>query len=150
MKKYQPLIVVICFAVLVAHIFGYTSSRMQVFMGIFFMLLAMFKFFDLKGFDEGFRTYDLAAKHIPHYGYLYPFVELGLGTLYLLNVFLRETLTATIILMVVSGVSVVDTLRRGEKLTCACMGTVLNVPLSTVSLVENLGMGVMAAYMLNQ
>lgn len=150
MERYQPLIVVVAFATLLGILFGHTSSWMQVFMGMFFVLLSMFKFFNLKGFVEGFSTYDLVTKQVPTYGYVYPFAELILGIMYLSNMLLHETLWATILLMLVSGAGVIDALRRKQKLTCACMGTALNVPLSTVSAVENLGMAVMAVYMLTQ
>lgn len=39
-------------------------------------------------------------------------------------------------------------LRRGLDIECPCMGSVLSVPLSTVTLVEDLGMAAMAAAML--
>ena len=39
-------------------------------------------------------------------------------------------------------------LSRGLDVRCACMGTQLNVPLSTVTLTEDLVMVAMAAYLL--
>ena len=36
----------------------------------------------------------------------------------------------------------------GQKIKCACLGTVLNVPLSAVSILENFVMAAMAAYQL--
>jgi hypothetical protein len=50
-------------------------------------------------------------------------------------------------LMAVSAVGVFQGMKKGG-ISCACLGTALNVPLSTVSLVETVGMGVMAAAML--
>jgi hypothetical protein len=48
--------------------------------------------------------------------------------------------------MALSGAGVLNSVLSGQKLKCACLGTVLNVSLSTVSLLENFGMGAMAAY----
>ena len=50
--------------------------------------------------------------------------------------------------MLGSGVGVLKSILSGQKIKCACLGTVLNVPLSTVSVLENFGMGAMAAYKL--
>jgi hypothetical protein len=35
---------------------------------------------------------------------------------------------------------------KGQKVKCACLGTTLNVELGAISVLENLGMGAMAAY----
>jgi hypothetical protein len=50
--------------------------------------------------------------------------------------------------LVFGALGVVSALRRGLDIECACMGTVLHVPLSTVALVEDLGMAGMAGAML--
>jgi hypothetical protein len=42
---------------------------------------------------------------------------------------------------------VIRALRRKLDIECACMGTILNVPLSTVALTEDLAMAVMAVAM---
>ena len=39
-------------------------------------------------------------------------------------------------------------MRKGEDLNCACMGNFLDVPLSGVTLTEDLGMAAMALAML--
>jgi hypothetical protein len=50
--------------------------------------------------------------------------------------------------MAISGAGVIKSILSGQKLKCACLGTSLNVPLSMVSVIENVGMGAMAAYQL--
>jgi hypothetical protein len=55
---------------------------------------------------------------------------------------------ATIIVMLFGSLGVLNALRRGLDVNCACMGNVLKVPLSTVALIEDLGMAAMAATML--
>jgi hypothetical protein len=117
-------------------------------MGYFFILLSLFKFFDLNGFVEGFQTYDLITKRFQPYGYLYPFIEFGLGIAYLTQFNLFTVNWITLIIMLVSGTGVLKSILSGQKIKCACLGTALNVPLSTVSVLENFGMGAMAAYKL--
>ncbi len=108
----------------------------------------MFKFFNLEGFADGFQMYDLLAKPLRPYAYVYPFIELGLGLGYLAHWQLSAIYTATIGVMVFGSLGVIRALMKGLDLECACMGTVLSVPLSTVALIEDLGMAAMAAVML--
>lgn len=121
---------------------------MDDFMGVFFVMFSMFKFFDLPGFADGFQMYDLLAKPFRPYAYLYPFIELGLGLGYLAHWRPAAVYTATIVVMAWGAFGVISALAKGLDIESACMGTVLKVPLSTVALFENLGMAVMAGGML--
>ena len=96
---------------------------------------------------DGFQMYDLLAKNFRPYAYVYPFIELALGLAYL--AFWRPTTVylATIIVLGFGALGVINALRRGLDVNCACMGNTLKVPLSTVALVENLGMVAMALVM---
>ena len=124
------------------------AAWMTNFMAGFFLVFSAFKFFNLTGFADAYASYDLLAKRWHTYGYIYPFLELALGLAYLFR--LEPTLThiATIILMGFSSLGVLDVLRQNRKIACACLGTVLKLPMSTITLVEDLGMVAMAAVML--
>ena len=52
------------------------------------------------------------------------------------------------IVLGIGAVGVIRALRRGLDVRCACMGTVLDVPLSTVTLTEDLVMVAMALFLL--
>jgi hypothetical protein len=121
---------------------------MHYFMGFFFCQFAMLKIFNLEGFADGFQIYDIVAKQSRAYAFVYPFLELALGLAYLAFFIPTLTYIATIVLMGVGLVGVVKALQKKINVNCACMGTVLNVPLSTVTLTEDLGMGIMALLML--
>ena len=58
---------------------GGMTLWMEVFMGGFFLVFSFFKFLDLPGFARSYRSYDLLARAVPSYGYIYPFLELALG-----------------------------------------------------------------------
>jgi hypothetical protein len=120
---------------------------MHDFMGFFLVVFALLKLFDLRGFADGFQMYDLLAKRFRPYAFVYPFIELSLGLGYLS--FWRPTTVylATIIVLGFGALGVINALRKGLDVECACMGTALKVPLSTVALIEDLGMGVMALAM---
>lgn len=144
--SYKPLIVVLSAIFIAALAINYRSpiDFMHNFMGVFFIIFAMFKFFDLEGFVEGFSMYDLITQKYRNYGYAYPFLELLLGVLYLSGTALLATDLATLALMCLSAAGVTKALGAGMDVRCACLGTTLNVPLSTISVIENGGMGLMA------
>ena len=144
--SYRPLIIILA-TILIASLAIYYPSPidfMHNFMGVFFVIFALFKFFDLDGFVQGFAMYDLVTKKFYRYGYAYPFIELLLGVLYLSGTALMITDVATLALMCLSAAGVTKALGSGMNVRCACLGTTLNVPLSTVSIIENGGMGLMA------
>ena len=70
---------------------------MHGFMGVFLLIFAVLKIFDLKGFRRGFRMYDILARQVPDYAFVYPFIELGLGLLYLSFLWPVFTYAATVI-----------------------------------------------------
>ncbi len=142
-KTYQPLIVIVLFSLLLSFAHAHLPL-MTGFMGYFLIFLSMFKFFDLKGFVEGFSMYDIVTQKFQPYGYGYPFIELLLGLAYLIQLFPTLTNTVTLIVMSISAIGVIKSIKAGMNVKCACLGTVLKVPLSTVSLFENVGMALMA------
>ena len=153
--RYWPLFALILVAAAGAAALAQASGRtgglfdwMHYFMGFFLCQFAMLKLFHPAGFAEGFQMYDLVAKKFRIYAYLYPLIELALGLAYLS--FSTPTLTyiLTIVVMGVGAIGVIGALRRGLDIRCACMGTVLDVPLSTVTLTEDIAMIAMACWML--
>jgi hypothetical protein len=118
---------------------------MRHFMAAFFLVFSFFKLLDLRGFSDAYRSYDIVARLWPTWGYIYPFVELALGIAYLLNVAPFATNLATLVLMLVGAVGVLKALLDKRAIRCACLGTALNLPMTTITLVEDLGMAAMAA-----
>ncbi len=154
-QDYIPLMVIVGLALLAACAKQYAYAEswdwmgwMHDFMGFFLVVFSMFKFFNMEGFSDGFQMYDLLAKPFRPYAYIYPFIELGLGLGYLAHWQPTVIYTATIVVMLFGSLGVFRALAKGLDLNCACMGTVLKVPLSTVALLEDLGMAAMAGAML--
>jgi copper chaperone CopZ len=153
LETYQPLLVILAY-IAIASLAGTggTSSAasawavwMTNFMAGFFLVFSFFKFLDLAGFADAYSTYDLLAQKWRPWGYIYPFLELGLGLAYLFRVAPFATNLAAILLMSFSSLGVIAALRRRQTIRCACLGTVLKLPMSTITLVEDLGMVAMAA-----
>lgn len=118
------------------------------FMAGFFFVFSFFKLLNLRGFAEGYRSYDIVAKKIPAWGFIYPFVELALGIAFLVSFAPLGTNIVTFVVMAVSCIGVIHALIRKTKFQCACLGTVIKLPLSKVTLFEDLLMMAMSGAMI--
>lgn len=121
---------------------------MMDFMAGFFLVFSFFKLISLRRFAEGYRSYDIVAKAIPAYGYVYPFIELALGIAFLTRFEPLHTNIVTLIVMGISTIGVVQSLLKKQVFQCACLGTVIKLPLGNVTLAEDLLMVGMSALML--
>lgn len=139
------IIIISYIAVLVTGNLG-ISNLLRIFMGVFFLVFGLFKLLDLRGFAMSYIGYDIIAKRSIAYAYIYPFIELALAFGYFLS--LPYTEWATLVIMVIGSIGVFKELMRGSKIKCACLGTYIKLPLTTVSLVEDVAMGVMALLMI--
>nr|WP_299072920.1 MauE/DoxX family redox-associated membrane protein [uncultured Allomuricauda sp.] len=124
------------------------GEAMLDFMGLFYIVFSFFKFLDLKGFLESFRMYDPLAKTIPVYGWIYPFLELGLGLLFLMRVQVTAALIITVVILGITTFGVTKTLLDKKSIRCACLGTALKLPMTEATFIENAIMLVMAFWML--
>ncbi len=78
------------------------------------------------------------------WGLIYPFIELALGIAYLVNVFPLLVNSVTLIVMAFSAIGVLRAVLSKQIIRCACLGTVFQLPMSTVTIIEDAGMAVMA------
>lgn len=156
---YKPLLLIFAFitgvSILSAFHGGIYAAEhfsgmhlMNNFMAGFFLVFSFFKFLNLKGFAESYAMYDLLAMKVPAYGYVYPFIELVLGIAYLTNFEPVTTNIATIAVMGFSSLGVIRSVLDKKKIRCACLGAVFNLPMSTVTIIEDLLMVGMAVSML--
>ena len=117
---------------------------MNHFMGGFFLIFSFFKLLDLQAFAEAYRRYDILARRFPAYGWVYPFLELTLGMGYFSQGYPTILNAATLILMSLSSLGVAQSLLQGKKIECACLGTFFKLPMSQLTLFEDLVMAAMA------
>jgi len=125
-----------------------TQTVLPDFMGLFFVVFSFFKFLDLKGFQESFRRYDPLAKSLLFYGWVYPFIELTLGVLFLMRWEVQLVLWLTLGILSITTLGVVRVLMSKQQIQCACLGSVLNLPMTEATLIENAVMIGMAGWML--
>lgn len=153
-QVYKPLLLVVAYLLGSVLLFEFASEQgqwqraMRHFMAGFFLIFSFFKMLDLAGFARSFRTYDLLALALPGWALLYPFLELCLGLAYVTNVFPWVTNLVTCVVMTVGLLGVGLALLRKQKIQCACLGTVFNLPMSKVTLIEDALMAGMACVML--
>lgn len=122
---------------------------MNNFMGGFFIIFSFFKFLNLFGFADAYSTYDIIAKRWRGYGFIYPFIELGLGISFLFHAFPKTTNIITLLVMSISSVGVIQSVLKKNKIQCACLGTFFNLPMTTVTIIEDLLMVIMSIIMLS-
>ena len=152
--SYFPLLLVLFYllgtvaAVEIANGSFDAMRSMGHFMAGFFLVFSFFKLLNVRAFADAYESYDVVAAKWPVYGYLYPFIELILGLAYLTHAAPLVTNAVTLLVMGVSAVGVVKALIAKRKIQCACLGTVFNLPMSRVTLIEDGLMIAMAAAML--
>ncbi len=153
-ETYKPILLIFFYISLVTgliqstnHHFDFMES-MRHFMAGFFLVFSFFKMLNLKGFAESYMMYDVMARKIPAWGYVYAFIELGLGIAYLLNFNPIITNSVTFIVMSISIIGVLQSVLNKKKIQCACLGAVFNLPMSTVTIIEDGLMIIMSLIML--
>jgi len=151
---YKPLLLIFLFIAATTSIVSIDNGKidvmlwMQYFMAGFFIVFSFFKFLNLTGFAESYAMYDILAKRVKIYGLVYPFIELILGAAYLTGFEPTITYIATICIMGFSSIGVIQSVLDKKKIRCACLGAVFNLPMSMVTIIENLIMVLMALIML--
>lgn len=153
-QQLKPLFLIFIYLFAAAYLLNYKDgtiySAMLDFMGLFYIVFSFFKLLDLKGFPESFRMYDPLAKVFPMYGWIYPFIEIALGLMFLMRWNILAALIITIIILGITTVGVTKTLLDKKSIRCACLGTALNLPMTEATFIENAIMLIMAITMLTQ
>jgi len=142
-ETYKPILLIfgyISAISLITAMWGESFSSMtfmRVFMAGFFLTFSFFKMLDLKGFAESYAMYDVIAKKVPAWGYVYAFLELALGLAFALDFAPLYVNTFTAVLMAVSLLGVLQSVFNKKQIRCACLGAVFNLPMSTVTIIED-------------
>jgi copper chaperone CopZ len=157
LETYKPILLIFFYITLVSGLIAFQSLTinhlslsifMRYFMAGFFLVFSFFKMLNLKGFAESYAMYDVVAKRVPAWGYVYAFIELGLGLAYLTGFEPMLTNGITFVVMSVSIVGVLMSVLNKQKIQCACLGAVFKLPMSTVTIIEDALMIAMSGAML--
>jgi len=143
LQTYKPILLIFAYILAVSVIAGYDSNgfqsmvAMRVFMAGFFLVFSFFKMLDLYGFADSYAMYDVIARKIKAWGYIYAFIELLLGLAFALNVYPLLTNSITLVVMTISIIGVLKSVLNKRAIRCACLGAVFNLPMSTVTIIED-------------
>lgn len=159
LETYKPILIVFGYILGVTLLVEFSSADflwmrwMNHFMAGFFLVFSFFKLLNLQGFAESYSMYDVVAKKWNGWGYVYAFIELALGIAFLTGFNPIITNSVTFIVMTVSIVGVLQSVLNKRKIKCACLGAVFNLPMSTITIIEDalmIGMSLtMLATMIN-
>jgi glutaredoxin len=157
-KTYAPIIAIFSVTALMtlALCWAFAVSVLSVqalmwFVALSMCVLAIKKLEDLEGFTTGFLGYDLLARRMVRYAYVYPFLEAFAGIAMLADQPWLNPIAGLVAFTIglIGGVSVIKAVYIDKReLKCACVGGDSNVPLGAISLTENVMMFGMGGYML--
>ena len=153
-ETYKPILLIFGYIISITLLIEYINGGfvwmrwMNHFMAGFFLVFSFFKLLNLNGFTESYSMYDIVAKKWNGWGYVYVFTELLLGIAFLTGFNPILTNTVTLIVMSVSIIGVLQSVVNKRKIKCACLGDVFNLPMSTITIIEDLLMIGMSGIML--
>lgn len=152
---YQPVVAVfsVTFLMALAAVWATRGALFDVrvlewFIAFSMCVLAILKLQDLVSFSNQFITYDLLARRVVRYAYVYPFAEAFAGVGMIAGVLTPIVAATALFIGSIGAVSVVKAVYVDRReLKCACVGGASNVPLGFISLTENLMMVGMGLWM---
>ena len=153
-QVYKPVIVIFAYILGISIIIQAAQEYfnlqqwMQHFMAGFFISFSFFKLLDVAAFADSYAMYDIVARRWRGWGLLYPFIELALGIAFLLLPNSLGINIATLLIMGVSIVGVLQSVINKRSIQCACLGAVFKLPMSTVTIIEDGLMILMSTVML--
>lgn len=154
LETYKPILLVFAYILGISLLVEFADGRflwmrwMNHFMAGFFLVFSFFKLLNLQGFAESYAMYDVVAKKWKGWGYAYAFIELALGIAFLLDFKPILTNAVTFVVMSLSIVGVLQSVLNKRKIKCACLGDVFNLPMSTITIIEDALMILMSLIML--
>lgn len=152
-NKFLPLIIMTLITVIFAagHSLYYGWSGyifMQFLMAGYFLMFGTLKVVNWQKFVLSYQAYDDLAKRSRVYAQLYPAIEITIGVLYYIGVMWWPLHVFVGLLMTQKAYSTWHVLRSGSILQCACLGGFFSIPITRVTVFEDLFMAAMAVYML--
>ena len=153
LQIYKPILLIFGYLLAASLIAGYHNAfnimtMIRVFMSGFFLVFSFFKLLDIRGFADSYSMYDIVAKRWKGWGFVYVFIELGLGISFALDLAPAVVNAVMIAVMSISMVGVLQSVFNKRQIRCACLGAVFNLPMSTVTIIEDGLMIVMGIVML--
>ena len=152
LKQLKPLYLILFYITSSSLLINYQNwslnEFMLDFMGLFFISFGFFKMLDLEGFSKSFKMYDPLAKRVSFYAVIYPFIETILGIMFLMEIEVFSALILSICVLGLTTIGVIKVLISKKSIHCACLGSVLKLPMTEATFIENAIMIFMSIFML--
>jgi hypothetical protein len=155
-QTYKPILLIAAYLTVITFLIAAMNNNLSIeswmpnFMAGFFLVFSFFKLLDLKGFADSYSTYDIIARRWHGWGFIYAFIELLLGIGFLSGTNPMLVNGAAFVVMSISIVGVLQSVLNKRKIQCACLGAVFNLPMSTVTIIEDALMILMSGFMILQ
>lgn len=143
-------VITLC-ATIMAFVLGFDLMIwLEWFMGGFMIIFGSFKLIGYEMFIQMFPKYDPIAARSKAYTMAYPFIELFLGFLFVSNLLPMFRNLATLVIFGIGAWGVLKYISRtsNETIKCACLGDIIKLPLSNVTLIEDVLMAGMSVIMI--
>ena len=80
---------------------------------------------------------------------LYPFIETAVGLMFLMKFEVFSALILSVLILGLTTIGVTKILISKKSIQCACLGTVLKLPMTEATFIENVIMIFMSIFMLS-
>lgn len=152
-RPYTRLIITLVIITVIAIGAAFYSNTgwhgfMQYVMGGYFLGFGLLQVISLKQSAKMLQAYDPLASRFPVYGFIYPFIQILLGLAYFTWVVPAVVNLVALAFLLINTTGIYTVLESKKIVRCGCLGAALNVPVSKVTLWENLIMVGMAFSML--
>lgn len=106
------------------------NTFLRIYVGIILSSFGVLKIFKLMDFAESHQRYDIISKHFVLYAYLYPFIELLLGILLILNHYLILAYIILIVVLLLRTLSVLYYVAFSEGVEYAYLDGIFKIRVS--------------------
>ncbi len=114
------------------------STLLGTFIGICLLVFGTVKVMAFNEFVDSFTKYDILAAKFKPYAQLYPLIEVGLGAILLTNPMNTQL---QLFILLLEGISLLGSVRvslGNKKLETINTGSIIKLPLSTITFSENI------------
>jgi hypothetical protein len=118
------------------------------FMGGFMIIFGGLKLVGIEVFIKVFPLYDVIARKVPIYKYLFSLIQVFIGLLYLLGSMSYARDITTVLIGLSGFIGMTKIVSRKGHVKLSYLGTIIKLRFSTVTLIENGVMVVLALIML--
>ena len=101
----------------------------------------LIKLYNLYEFVSIFSKYDIITQYLPIYAYIFPFLEILLGLSIIIikkNIYIQKIYQMIVLYTIINLIGIYNGLQSKIPLKCGCMGSYFDLPLSNLTIIENL------------